>query len=402
MKIKLKRKYAPLFSKSSRYYVITGGRGSGKSFGLVIFLLMLTFEKGHTILFTRYTLKSANKSIIPEFINAINKTGANEEFEVTKDAVVNKRTGSKIWFSGIKTSSGNQTANLKSLADVTTWVLDEAEELIDENTFDTIQRSIRKKGIQNRIILILNPTTKEHFIYKRFFESEGIEAGSNETKGDTTYIHTTYLDNINNLDESFLNDIEKLKERNPKKFTHQILGGWLDKAEGVIFSNWQIGEYKQVGVPLFGQDYGFSIDPTTLIEVSVDESNKIIYLKEHYGKSGLSTNQIYILNKQFATTNVIYADSAEDRLIDELIKKGNNIIRAKKDAGSIRAGISLLLEYTIIVDPNSIEIHKEFNNYVWLDKKSDTPIDKWNHRIDPLRYILYTRNQQIDYSLFIR
>ena len=62
---------------------------------------------------------------------------------------------------------------------ISCWVLDEAEELIDEDIFDTIDLSIREKEIQNRIILILNPVTKEHWIYKRFFEDKGVEAGFN-------------------------------------------------------------------------------------------------------------------------------------------------------------------------------------------------------------------------------
>ena len=50
----------------------------------------------------------------------------------------------------------------------------------------------------------MNPTTKEHFIYQRFFEARGVQESTNDKKGDTTYIHTTYLDNIDNLSESYL------------------------------------------------------------------------------------------------------------------------------------------------------------------------------------------------------
>ena len=35
------------------------------------------------------------------------------------------------------------------------------------------------------------------------------------------------------------------------------MGGWLDKAEGVIFNNWKIGQFKRIGVSVWGQDYGF-------------------------------------------------------------------------------------------------------------------------------------------------
>ena len=131
--INLNKKYIPLFESDSRYYVITGGRGSGKSYALNSFLLLLTYEVGHTILFTRYTLTSAHISIIPEFTDKIETAGLSEDFYITKDEIINTKTNSKIIFKGIKTSSGTQTANLKSLAGVTTFVLDEAEELVDED-----------------------------------------------------------------------------------------------------------------------------------------------------------------------------------------------------------------------------------------------------------------------------
>ena len=157
--------------KNCRYYIITGGRGSSKSYSITTYLNLLTFQKGYRILFTRYTMASAHLSIIPEFLEKIEALDVSEHFEINKSEIVNKLTGSDIIFRGIKTSSGNQTASLKSLQGIGVWVLDEAEELVDEETFDKIDLSIRQKGVHNRIILILNPTTKEHWIYKRFFEN---------------------------------------------------------------------------------------------------------------------------------------------------------------------------------------------------------------------------------------
>jgi phage terminase large subunit len=308
------------------------------------------------------------------------------DFYVTKDEIVNKVSGSRILFRGIKTSSGDQTANLKSLQGVTTWVLDEAEELIDEETFDKIDLSVRQKDKPNRVILILNPTTKEHFIYQRFFEGKGIMAGQNLTKDDTTYIHTTYLDNLENLSQSYINQIEEIRKRRPEKYKHQILGGWLDKAEGVIFNNWSIGEFQTPSVSVFGQDFGFSVDPTTLVETNIDKDNKKIYVRLHYYKPNLTTSEISRLNASFAEKGLIIADSAEPRLISELKSKGNNIIEAVKGQGSVTHGIALLQDYDLIIDPESIELHKELNNYCWLEKKSSTPIDDYNHAIDALRY----------------
>jgi len=383
--VTLNPKYKP-FGSDSRYFIITGGRGSGKSYSINLLLLLLTYESGHTILFTRYTLTSAHVSIIPEFIDKIDVLDKHSDFHITKDEIINLRTGSKILFKGIKTSSGTQTANLKSLAGVTTWILDEAEELTDEDTFDKIDYSIRSKDKQNRVILILNPATKEHFIYQKFFEAKGVEAGSNTIKGDTTYIHTTYLDNVENLSESFLNQIQTIKERRPDKYKHTILGGWLDKAEGVIFTNWRIGEFNKDNGSVFGQDYGFSNDPSTLIETSIDKTRKTIYVRLHIYQSGLTTTELARLNRQFAGNDLIVADNAEPRLIAELKSQGLNIVPTIKGADSVKYGIALLQDYDLIIDENSVDLIKELNNYCWLERKSETPIDKFNHALDALRY----------------
>jgi phage terminase large subunit len=386
--ISIGKKYNILGS-DSRYFVVTGGRGSGKSYSVNSFLLLLTYEVGHVILFTRYTLTSAHVSIIPEFIDKIETADLSQDFYITKDEIVNLKTGSKILFKGIKTSSGTQTANLKSLAGITTWVLDEAEELVDEDVFDKIDFSIRDKSKQNRVILVLNPTTKEHFIYKKFFESKGVEPASNLINGNTTYIHTDYKDNIEYLSESFIAQIENIRENNKEKYRHVILGGWLDKAEGVVFTNWKLGKFEEVSPSIYGQDFGFSIDPTTLIQTSIDKTNKRIYVKELVYKSKLTTSEIFELNQRYCDNQLIIADSAEPRLIHELRIRGNNIKETIKGPGSVTAGLSLMQDYELIIDPDSTNVVKELNNYTWSDKKSDTPVDAFNHAIDALRYAVY-------------
>ncbi len=383
--INIHNKYKPILSEDSRYFIVSGGRGSGKSFTINALLVKLTYEQGHTILFTRYTLTSAYISIIPEFIDKLELFNCVHDFHITKDEILNKKTGSKIIFRGIKTSSGDQTANLKSLQGITTWVVDEAEELTDEQKFDTIDLSVRQQGKPNRVILILNPTTKEHFIYTRFFEERGVQEGSNTTKENTTYIHTTYIDNIDNLSKSYIDQIDQMRKRRPEKYKQQMLGSWMSKAEGVIFSNWTIGEFKKTSVSVWGQDYGFAADPSTLVEVNIDRANKRIYLKECFYLPRLTTSQIAELNQKHARDGLIVGDSAEPRLITEL-KRHCNVKPSIKGQGSVTYGISLLQDYDLVIDPNSTNLIKELNNYRWLERKSNTPIDKYNHLIDAVRY----------------
>ena len=387
--MKINEKYKPLWTSPTRYYIVTGGRGSSKSFSVNVFLSQLLYEQGHKVLFTRYTLTAASKSIIPEFIEKLDIQEIAPHYKVTNTELTNKHTGSSILFSGIKTSSGNQTANLKSLQGVSTWVLDEAEELVDESVFDTIDLSIRESKVQNRVIIILNPATKEHWIYKRFFELAGVQDGFNGIKGDATYIHTTYLDNKENLSKSFLDSLDRMKIQRPDKYNHAILGGWLNKAEGVVFNRWSFGEFNPDNLQTScGMDFGFSVDPDSLVEVAIDKAKNKIYLKELIYEKGLKTHVLAAKIKAIANDKLIIADSAEPRLIEDLKHLRINIKPVKK--GTIESGISRMQDYDIVLSPDSNNIAKEFNNYVYSDKSSKLYVDDWNHAIDASRYnIIY-------------
>lgn len=331
------------------------------------------------ILFTRYTLASAHISIVPEFVEKIEMMGLSQDFDISKTEIVHKGTGSRIIFRGIKTSSGNQTAALKSIQGVTTWVLDEAEEMISESEFDKIDESVREKGTQNRVIIALNPAHTSHWIFQKWFEPE---------QDDTCYIHTSYLNNIDNLSQSFIDKAERLKQTNPEKYSHRFLGRWMDAAEGVVFEGWSIGDFDEsLALQCYGQDYGFSDDPTTLVRVGVDKKHMKLYLDECFALPGLSTSKIAELNKIHAPAELIIGDSSEPRLIDELKKEhGINIKGAEKGPGSITAGITSMQDYEIIVTPNSTNLMKEFRNYVYLDRGSKVYIDDYNHSIDAARY----------------
>src|SRR5690606_6606985 len=104
--------YRPLYTnKDKSIILVTGGRGSGKSFNVSTFVERLSFEKWHKMLFSRYTMAAAAISVIPEFLEKIQLDGAVNHFKITQTEIVNKFSGSGIMFRPIKTSSGNQTAN---------------------------------------------------------------------------------------------------------------------------------------------------------------------------------------------------------------------------------------------------------------------------------------------------
>ncbi|MCY6321081.1 PBSX family phage terminase large subunit [Phocaeicola vulgatus] len=393
--------YHPLYEDKEKFIIlITGGRGSGKSFNASTFIERLTFEMTpvekivHQILYTRYTMVSAGMSIIPEMMEKIDLDGTTKYFKTTKTDIVNKMTKSRIMFRGIKTSSGNQTAKLKSIQGITTFVCDEAEEWTSEDEFDKIMLSIRKKGIQNRIIIIMNPCDSNHFIYKKYIEKthklveiDGVQVQIS-THPNVLHIHTTYFDNLDNLSPEFLKEVEDIKVSNPEKYGHVVIGRWADVAEGAVFKKWGIvkefpQECKKVGI---GQDFGFTNDPSAAVRCGIIDNR--LYVDELFYETDMLSSAIANRLKPFSMK--VFADSQDPRLIQEIKNRGVNIYPVDKFPGSIKAGIDKIKDMEFFVTERSYNIITELRKYVW-DKDKDgnyinEPVDEYNHLMDAIRY----------------
>ena len=354
---------------------------------------MLLAYKNWKVLFTRYTLSSANISVIPEFREKIDLLGVNDEFNMTNAQIGHKVTKSEIIFSGIKTSSGNQTAKLKSIPALNVFIVDEAEEFVSEKDFDTIDESIRVPDTPNLVIRVMNPQDVEHWIWKRWFEKshrmETIDGHAIpiSTHEDITHIHTTYLDNYINLSVDYIAKIEAIKTKSPEAYAHRFLGKWLDKKQGVVFPNWVEGGFDNSLPFAYGLDFGFYPDPLALVKVAVDNTAKKIYVKEIIYEQNLSYDMVVAKVNQFVEQNaIIVADTSEPRLIDALTSSGINVHKTEKYAGSVVDGIKKIADYIIVITPESYNGKYELRNYIWNDRKSSTPLDADNHFIDAARY----------------
>ena len=396
--------YHQLYEDKEKFVIlITGGRGSGKSFAASTFIERLTFEMTtaekivHQILYTRYTMVSAGISIIPEMMEKIDLDGTSKYFKSTKTDIVNRMTKSRIMFRGIKTSSGNQTAKLKSIQGITTFVCDEAEEWTNEEEFEKIMLSIRRKGIQNRIIIIMNPADNNHWVYKRFIENthklveiDGVQVQIS-THPNVLHIHTTYFDNMENLSPEFLKEVEEMKKNNPEKYAHVVIGRWADVAEGAIFK--RIGIVKEFPANAkkvaLGLDFGFTHDPSAIVKCGVVDND--LYLDEiSYKTDMLSSDLIRELRKE---NLFVYADCADPRLIQEIANGGIIIYPVQKGAGSIVAGIDKIKGFdNIFVTEHSYNLINEGRNYVWAKDKDgnyiNEPEDHDNHCFDAIRYYI--------------
>lgn len=398
--------YYPLYNDKTHFiYLITGSRASGKSFSASQFIERLTFEYNaerkiaHKILYTRYTMVSAAISVIPEVKEKIEIDGTQDYFKNTKTDIVNKMTGAEIMFRGIHTASGNQTAKLKSIHGVTTFVVDEAEEWTSEEDFERIMLSIRQKGLHNRVIIIMNPCDSNHWVYKRFIEKTHKEVYFDgvpvqiSTDPRVLHIHTTYLDNIKHLSPEFLNEVLEMKKNEPEKYAHIMIGRWSDVSEGAIFKHVGIvdkfpSNARKVAI---GVDWGYSKDYTAIVKCGIVD--KRLYIEELCYRTEMLSSDIIKFLRPYADDGLfVYADSADPRLIDEVALGGIVIYGAQKGAGSILAGIDKMQTFEIFATRQSVHLQSEFRKYVWAKDKDgnyiNVPEDHDNHLIDAARYYI--------------
>lgn len=389
--------YLPLFDADTRYTIVTGGRGSGKSFALACAVLLSTYDDACNILYTRYTLTSAEVSIIPEYVEKIDLMDRADDFTIKRREVINDITGSTILFRGLKTSSKNQIAKLKSLNRIKTWILDEAQELIDEALFDTIDLSIREKDADNRVILVLNPDSIHHWIYRRFFTEAGVPEDFNGVKGNVTYIHTTYEDNRDNLDDGFLDIADSLRKRNLDKWEHIFGGRWLIRKEGIIFPRWERIKPEDYPVHLdqwYGNDWGYGGDPNALIRMCYEPLTQTIYLWEVCCTQLITMDVAKVLREDAKKIGyepedcLVYCDPARPDNIVQLRRYGISAVKAvnRDKAGRISYLQGFKVKY---VGDN---IFKEVSTYSWQthpqdsERFTDKPQDGNDHCMDATSY----------------
>ena len=207
------------------------------------------------------------------------------------------------------------------------------------------------------------------------------------------------------LSDKIREKIEALKSKDLdlwKVYARGITG----RIEGLIFKKWYVlndsfEDKKLIG---YGIDFGFSNDPSTLIEVRMQDGE--LYVKELIYETGLTNQDI---SSRMDALNVsrgalIVADSAEPKSIEELRRLRWTIDGVKKGKDSVMFGINLLKGYAINVHSSSKNLIKELEQYKWkVNKNGDSlnvPIDDYNHAIDALRYLIMHKFSKKGYGQY--
>ena len=401
--------------------VVTGGRDSSKSHSVSKWLCNAATNYNHRILYTRYTLTAAQDSIIPDFEEKLDMLNYRDYFHITKDRIIGRHNASKIVFKGIKTSSGNQTANLKSLKDFSIFAVEEAEEFPSYDEWDKIQLSIRATDVQALNLLTLNPTTRKHWVYEEMFKRNGVKEGFNGIVNGILFIHTTYLDlgkryiapkNWAKYEASRASydiveavpkkeriDLSKQVLKDWKYYKYTVLGGWKASADGLVYEDYDIFTDFPTDYTyrIFGCDFGFSNDPLTFIECVIKGSD--VWLKEHIYKVGLLTRTAAPLMRtamgEHEHNSYIVAD-CNPKEIAEYGAEGLTMIPADKtfkgSGMNKMRGIRMMQGKNLHVHIDSINLQDELNHYHTIEivnTRGETVthvVDKDDHLCDAFLY----------------
>lgn len=387
--------------------LISGGRDASKSHSKACFEIIAAADYNHRILSTRYTLASTDNSIIKALSNRAEDLNRLNDFDFQSKEIYALKGKGLISITGQKTSSGNQTAKLKSIEDYSMFLTDEAEELLSFEEWRKIKRSIRSKDVQPLSILVFNPPTREHWIAQKFYKN--VPDGFCGIIDNVMYIHSTYLDNgkANMADniwreyealrkryehyESLTNDEQEISEfelkRDWEDYKYRILGGFKRQADGVVYDRYEIGEFREDLESVYGLDFG-SNDPDALTKVGIDFKEKTIYIKQLYHKNNTSFEGLFqVLKTNVGFDGLIVADTSGRRLINDYYNMGINIKKANKQEKVEQ--LKHLKGWKLVVDPNSPDLIESFNNYSWHDKKSGAVKHEYSDLMDSWRYAAY-------------
>ena len=404
--------YQPIFIKEGniRYVILMGGRGGGRSTVASQYALAnLVDPQYFRCAIMRYIHTDIRNSIYQEIVDRIDEQGVDENIHTVDNKMSFSYGKNTINSIGFKKSSGQQKSKLKSLAGYTNIIIEEADE-IEELDFMQLDDSLRTVKGEIMIMLLLNPPVAEHWIIKRWFDlepaTEQSQAGyfipklKKQYQHNTLFIEAMYRDNYKHLDEATIFNYENYKNTRLHYYNNTILGLVPQIVYGKIYNGWDMidGIPPEAKLVKRGLDYGFSNDPSVLVDIYSWNGGYII--DERLYRKGMSNKALSDFINADEEVVLTVADSSEPKSIQEMEDHGVLIIGAIKGPGSVSQGISFVQDQKIFVTRRSQKTWKAYNNYTWATNSSgsitNVPDDtnhEWSNPMDAIRYGLNVLNR---------
>lgn len=368
-------------------FVIRGGQGAGKTISILELIIqsLLSSEKEATVLSAE--LSKMKRTVIRDYKKICKDWGViqkNEDFNKS-ESKHEYDNDSYIDFLGADTTDVGKGFRRDIL------YINEADKMNIETAIQFISRA----GIT---VIDYNPDKLfwgDEFINDRNFITLTFEDNEFLSESEVKSILEYKQKGFHNPDLPF-NELFKEANIKSKYWANKwkVYGlGLVGSLEGVVFENWGIVDdipktAKLVG---YGQDFGFTNDPSAFVGVYKQEDN--LYLDEIFHETGMLNSDIVKRYRDYgvSTTAEIIGDSAEPKSIEEIRRAGFRIKPANKGADSIKASIDLLHKYNLFITRRSVNLEDELKKYIWKvdvnGKSLNEPIDRDNHGIDAVRYV---------------
>lgn len=383
--------FSDLRGCGKRVIVLEGGSRSGKTWAIIqyIVVLCLSAENPLRIIVARSRLTWLKLSVFVDFKEVLKGMGLWDDGALNKSDMTYVLNGSVIVFTGLDSDEGQKIHGIPSDY---VW-LNEADDIPWRHVNQFLLR------MRKQMFVDFNPKVGAmHWLYER--------VGSMVKVGKAGWFKSTFKDN------PFLNaDIvgqimgyepteENRRAGTADPVMWNIYGlGQRDQVKGLVFPDWEVVEAfpRDVQNVCYGMDFGYSIDPTTLVmkgEVGPD-----LYLREMLWMKGLTAIETPgsgrpSVEGEFKRLRIernvpIYADCAEPRTIDDVRSRGWWVEKADKRAG-ITSGIEVMKRYKIHVTEDSLNLIKELGMYKWALDRDGNPMNVphagHDHMIDAARY----------------
>lgn len=356
-------------SLKKRIKIVQGGTSAGKTFGILPILINIaTSVENMEISVVSESIPHLRRGALKDFLKIMRTTNRYVEGRYNKSLLkYNFANGSYIEFFSADDSSKLRGSRRDIL------YVNECNG-IDFNSYTEL--SIRTK---KSIFLDFNPAN-EFWVHTELVQEDNSD-----------FIILTYRDN-EALDESIVRELEKNQEKAKtsnfwKNWCKVYIDGEIGNLEGIVFENWkQISQVPEDAKFLgYGLDFGYTNDPTSIVEVYSWNGKRVVN-EICYNTQMVNSDIANRLEKH----ELIIADSAEPKSIEEIKRLGYMIKGCTKGRDSILYGVQLMQSQEYLVTSNSLNLIKELRGYVWDSDKTGKRLNKpkggQDHAIDALRY----------------
>lgn len=361
--------------ESDNYKIIVnqGGTRSGKTYSIMQLLILTAHLNNLEISVVSKTLPHIKKGCLRDFKKIMVDLNIFDEKKFNKTDLIYKFSETSF----IEFFSADDGAKLRGPGRDILFV-NEANLLTKDEWKQLLLRTRQKAFID------YNPVDEFHWIYDDIIP-----------RNDCKFIQSSYLENYDFLNHDQINEIERLRDEDNNYW--KVFGlGERATSTNLIYPNFRVQHFFHEGETFYGLDFGYN-NPTALVKCSVVNNNLFVEQIIHETQVTNST-LIEMINSILGNSvDFIYCDSAEPARIEELKQAGFNVWPADKN---VKTGIDYVKRFSIIINPESIDLIKEIKSYKWKEDKNgiilEEPVKYNDHCLDALRYAVFSHRKYLD------